>query len=348
MNIPESDIKEIADNLQENNQKFSGKTVLIAGSGGFIGHNLILYFLYINKYILTYPVKIIAIDCYVGRNKPEEIKDSNLIYIDHDITTPLGLKLLGYSIDYIFNASGRAAPTGNAGYENFPIETMDVSYLGTRYMLELALQHKASIIHFSSSEVLSKCDRLPCTEECLPKIHTQNKRAPYDSLKIVIEVLTWVFRNKYKIDAKVVRLFNCIGYFRKDDYRVIGQFMQKAINNEKIPVFAPATQERTFSFFTDVITGIILVLLNGKDMLYHIASNDKPINMLDLAYKIEKICGKSGLVEVIPTPEVYKFEPQKRQSSIEKSQKELGYNPKINLDEALNRIYNWGKENYKF
>ena len=110
---------------------------------------------------------------------------------------------------------------------------------------------------------------------------------------------------------------------------------------------APGSQERTLSYFTDVLTGIILVLLNGKDMLYHIASDDVPVTMLDLAHKIEKVCGKSGLVEVIPTPEVYKFEPQKRQSSVEKARKELGYNPKVKIDEALKRIYNLVKDNYK-
>ena len=343
----ELEIKEIADNLGENNLQFDGKCVLLAGSGGFIGQNLKLYFLYLNKYILKNPVKVICVDCYVGRDKPKEIEDPNLVHIDHDLTTHFGLKLIDYPIGLIINCSGRAAPSGPSGYEHYPIEVMDVGYLGTKYLNELALQNKAKIVHFSSSEVLSKSNELPYTEETHPCIHTQNKRAPYDSIKILQESQNWAYRNKYGLDTKVIRLFNTVGFFDSRDKRVVSQFMQQAINNQKIKVFAPGTQERTLSYFTDVLTGIILVLLNGKDLLYHIASDDEPVSMIDLAYKIENVCGKSGLVEIIPTPEVYKHEPQKRQSSVEKARKELGYNPKVKIDEMLERIYNWAKENYK-
>lgn len=347
MNQLELEIKEIADNLGENNHRFSGSQILLAGSGGFIGTNLKLYFLYLNKYILKNPAKVICMDCYVGRDKPKEIEDPNLIYIDHDLTNEIGLKLNDHQINFIINCSGRASPSGDSGYENFPREVMSISFLGTDYLNQLALQHKATILHFSSSEVLSHSKELPYTEDTYPTVHSMNKRSNYDIGKLVIECLGWAYRDKYKLDVKVVRLFNSVGFYDKKDKRVISQFMQQAINNQKIKVFAPGTQQRTLSYFTDVLTGILLVLLNGKDMLYHIASDDEPISMLDLAYKIEKICGKSGLVEIVPTPEVYKFEPQKRQSSVEKARKELGYSPKVKIDEMLSRIYNWAKENYK-
>jgi UDP-glucuronate decarboxylase len=68
--------------------------------------------------------------------------------------------------------------------------------------------------------------------------------------------------------------------------------------------------------------------------------------MHELALKMEKIVGRTDLVELIETPEVYKHEPRRRCPSVEKAKQELNYQPKIQLDDALNRIYNWAKNTY--
>jgi UDP-glucuronate decarboxylase len=343
MNIPETDIEEIFSATK--NEYFLNKTILILGGSGFLGTMFKQYFLYLNS--RGSGCKIISVDNYVGRPKPVEIQAPNLIHIEHDLTIPLGLRLHGHKIDYIINCSGNASP---ASYERFPLETMDISYSGTKHLLELALNHGAEIVNFSSSEVVGTPDEkdIPTSEEVLPKIHSLNKRAPYDVTKVAIETLCWVFKEKYGVKVKVIRPFNVVGYFRQDDFRVMPCFIDKMLKNQKLPVFAPGTQTRTFCFYTDFLIGVLKVLTEGTSLLYNVGNSDNEISMIDFARLVEKICGKTGLVHIVETPEVYLHEPKRRCPSVEKIKAELGYSPKVNLEEAIRRIYLWAKSNYVY
>ena len=343
MTTPESDFEEIY--RASKNEFFLNKTTLLLGGSGFLGSMFKQYFLLLYKRGLN--CNVISVDNYVGRIKPREIECANLIHIEHDLTVPLGLKLHGYKIDYIINCAGNASPSS---YERFPLETMDISYTGTKHLLELAINQGAEIVNFSSSEVIGTPDAkdIPTSEEVLPRIHSQNKRAPYDVTKVAIETLSWVFREKYGAKVKVIRPFNVIGYFRQDDFRVVSCFMDKMLRNQKLQVFEPGTQTRTFCFYTDFLIGVIKVLTEGKNLLYNIGNSDNEISMVDFAHLVERVCGKDNLVEVVPTPEVYRHEPQRRCPSIEKAKWELGYSPKVNIEDAIRRIYSWAKVNYTY
>jgi nucleoside-diphosphate-sugar epimerase len=344
-NLPISDFQEIANNLgEENNQKFAGKTICLLGGSGFLGTIAKIYFLYLNKYILKSPCKILSIDNYIGRERPSEIQDINLIHYQHDIEVPLELKLWDQSIDFILNFSGHASPCGPNGYELWPIETMTTGFIGTLNSLKLAVQNKAAIVLFSSSEVLGTPpdNEIPTPEGAPSRIWSTNKRSSYDTIKLCLEALGWNFRQKYGLNVKCLRLFNCVGYFNLNDKRVIPNYFSKALRNEKITVFSPGSQTRSLSFFTDVLTGILLVLLNGKDYLYHCGKDTEEISMLELAHKVEKVCKKKGLVELVPTPPVYKEEPKRRCPKIDEIRK-LGFEPKVSLDEMLQRLYSYYK-----
>lgn len=340
------DFKYIASKAPNNH--FYGKTVLLLGGSGFLGSAFKNYFLYLNSFLdKRAQVKIISVDNYIKGTKTlnDETQDSNLISINHDLTVPLGLKLADAKIDFILNCAGNASPTN---YEKYPLETMDISTTGVRLALELAFQHKCKILNFSSSEVLGTPEDkdIPTSEEVIPKIHSLNKRAPYDVGKLYIETISWVFKTKYGVNAKVIRPFNVIGYFNKNDFRVIPNYLNKVLNNSAINVFAPGTQTRTFCFYSDFIIGALKVLCSGQDLIYHIGNSDNEISMIDLANKIAELEKKPELVQLVPTPEVYKYEPLRRCPSIEKAKKELGYKPKVDLDTMLKKIHAWAKVEY--
>jgi nucleoside-diphosphate-sugar epimerase len=342
-----NDISDVMGN--ENVRKFSGKTILITGGSGFLGTFYKLFLLNANNKGLIDPVcKVISVDNYVKGTTTinDEIIDTNLTIFNHDLTVPLGVKLGNLPIDYIINCAGNAAPKN---YEMYPLETMEISTIGTKNLLELAMYKKSKILNFSSSEVLGTPpdDQIPSNENVLPSIISMDKRSPYDVTKLYIETLSWVFKNKYGVDCKVIRPFNVIGRFSQNDYRVIPNFLNKISKDEKIEVFKPGTQTRTFCYYTDFIAGSLLVLLNGNDLLYHIGNPDNEIGIYDLAMKLQEVCGKTDLVSLIETPILYKNEPKRRCPSVDKAKQELGYSPRINLDEMLNRIYKWSIANYK-
>ena len=339
------DFEEVYKKTEYNCYDFEGKTVLVCGGAGFLGSLFVKYFLYLNGEKFSYPCKIISVDNYLGRQNDKHLEDQNLINIDHDLITDLSLKLYKEKIDFIINCSGCASPYF---YERFPIETMEVSTVGTKNLLELALQHNSRILNFSSSEVLGTppAEFIPTDESYTPSVKTLDKRSCYDVTKMYIETLSYVFRDQFNLDCKIVRPFNVVGYFRQHDKRVIPNFMSKCIREEKINVYAPGTQTRTFCWYGDFMAGCIKVLTKGKDILYHIGNPENEISMIELAKLVEKVCGKKDIVELVERPIVYKHEPKRRCPSVDKIKNELDYSLDIDLEESLSRIYSWAQKNY--
>ena len=340
------DFGEIHQKTESECRDFEGKTILICGGAGFLGSLFVKYFLYLNKHKLGESCKIISVDNFLGRQWAEQPEDENLSNLEHDLIADPSLKLHSKKIDFIINCSGCASPYF---YEKFPFETMDVSTIGTKHMMKLALQNNAKILNFSSSEVVGTPppEHIPTDEQYTPTVKTFDKRSCYDVTKMYMETLSYVFNDQFNLKCKVVRPFNIVGYFRQDDQRVIPNFMSKCIKNEKIKLYAPGTQTRTFCWYGDFIAGCIKVLTRGKDILYHIGNPENEISMLQLAKLIEKVCEKEDIVQLVEAPRVYKHEPKRRCPSVDKIKKELGYTVNVGLEESIKRIYEWAKDNYR-
>jgi UDP-glucuronate decarboxylase len=350
MNIPTEDFCNIYKPLgPKAHSDLEGTDILILGGEGSLGSIIKQYLIYCNHFVFDEYVRIVSVDNFIGRNKPKLLEDEHLLNIEHDLTIPLGTKIHGYNFSYVLNMSGNAAPS--SGYARFPIETMDVSHLGTKYLLELALNHGAKIVNMSSSEVVGNIpiDELPSDENILPRLHTTNKRSCYDLYKAAgIETQSYVYKEVYDIDVKVVRPFNVQAYYRQGDSRVVCSFMDKLLNGQKMPIYLPATQSRTFCFYTDFIAGLFKVLLYGNQFLYNLGREEERVTVLELAQRIEKVTELHDCIELVETPDVFKHEPQCRQPSVKRAKEELGYETNTDLDTMLKKTWDWCKENYEY
>lgn len=336
----------IASCLIEELELLSGKTILLLGGSGFLGTAFKKFFLYLNGHILQKPCHVISVDNYIKGTSAitDEIKNPHLESIFHNVILPLNEKLEGRKIDFIINCSGNASPKQ---YEKFPYETIDVSITGVKNLLDLAKVKGAKILNFSSSEVLGTPpdEEIPTSESSVSRLDAMNRRAPYDVSKLMIETLSFLAHER-GVNCKIIRPFNIIGYFNKDDFRVIPNFFKKVFHDEKIEVYEPGTQTRTFCFYSDFIVGALKVLLKGESILYHIGNPNNEVSMIDLARKIANLFGKPKLIELVPAPLVYKTEPKRRCPSIEKAKLELGYRPHVDLDEMLVKIRKWAIKTY--
>jgi nucleoside-diphosphate-sugar epimerase len=349
LDIPIEDFEEIASKIPHLLLEVEGTDILILGGEGSLGGIIKKFLLYCNNHLFLIPCRIVSVDNFIGREKPSLIQDDWLLNIEHDLTIPLSTKVHGYNFSYILNMSGNAAPS--SGYARFPIETMDVSHLGTKHLLELALWHEAKIVNMSSSEVVGNVSmsELPSSEEIIPRLHTTNKRSCYDLYKAAgIETQSYVYKEVYGVDVKVVRPFNVQFYYRQGDSRVVCSFMDKLLRGEKMPVYMPSTQSRTYCFYTDFIAGLFKVLIKGEQFLYNLGREEETVTVLQLAQRIEEVTGRMDRIKLVETPDVFKHEPQCRQPSIKRAKEELGYEANTDLDTMLLKTWNWCKNNYEF
>lgn len=343
----DSDIDEIVNELGDTTGAFSGKTVLITGGRGFLGRYFVATFAAMNASSLESPVNLIVLDNLItagaaGESAPEI---DHVEFIDHDVTKVFEPDR---EIDYIINAAGIASPFY---YRKFPLETLDVAVTGTRNMLDVARTHGAKILYFSSSEIYGDPDaaHVPTTESYNGNVSSLGARAVYDESKRLGETLAKVYHDEFGVKSRIVRPFNVYGPgMQKTDYRVLPNFVGRALDSKALKVYGHGNQTRTFCYATDAIRGFLLVLLDGiHGEPYNIGNPEPEIAMVDLAERVTRSVGSSTPVDIVEYPDSYPAsEPQRRCPDISKAQLQLGYRPLVGLDEGIERFVGWARAAY--
>ncbi|MDO8563588.1 MAG: NAD-dependent epimerase/dehydratase family protein [Nanoarchaeota archaeon] len=345
--IIKEDIRRIAEELKEVYPQLKGKTVLIAGGAGFLGRYLVMTLDYLNKNSLEEPCKIIILDNFITGIKESLHLSENVILIQQDISKPFSIN---EDIDYIIHAASLASPVF---YNKFKLETIDVGFLGTKNLLNLAREKKVkSFIFFSSSEVYGNPDPkfIPTPESYLGNVSCIGPRAPYDEPKRIGETLCMTYADIYNLPVKIVRPFNIYGPgMRFDDGRVVPNFVVTALKGEKIPIYGDGYNTRTFCYISDAIVGFYKILLSDFNReVFNIGSDEQEIQMKHLAELVHGLVENdfSQIHKIEGPNEAYsaKADPNRRCPDLTKIRTMLGYNVRISLVLGLKRFIAWAKE----
>ena len=307
-----------------------------------------MLFLHLNEAFLTENCKLICIDNdIVGKNNNDSRININCDIIDKEQTISTIKRNGVKNIDYIINCAGIASPKI---YKKFPVETMDVSYLGTKNILDIGLKfNTSSTLCFSSSEVYGTPDKdsIPTNENYIGFIPTMSDRSCYDVGKKILETTCHTYFEKYNSQVKVLRPFNLYGpKMGINDNRVLPNFMSNILNDKPLNVYGDGKQTRTFCYIADALIIMIKLLINGKSgEIYNVGNPNPEITMLDLAKKLFDVIGKKPEIEVINYPNYYPSdEPLRRCPDITKAIRCVNYKPLVNLELGLKQMYDYYKE----
>jgi UDP-glucuronate decarboxylase len=328
--------------------KLEGKVVLITGATGFLGRYFIATLKKFNEYAET-PVTIFAIDNQVTSAHVKQHGDSDR---DLNIEWVIGDAGIGANLpskfDYVIHAAGIASPEH---YRANPIETINVAVNVTKDLLDRARENQARMLYFSSSEIYGDPfpEFIPTNEDYRGNVSTRGPRACYDESKRLGETLCWIYETYYNVHVSVARPFNIYGPgMMPKDYRVLPNFAASWVKGESLKVYGHGNQTRTFCYITDAIVAFMKILLDGEKPNVYNVGNPKPeISMLRLAQTIAENIDKSIDVEIVNYPSTYpQDEPNRRCPDISRIQRNLQYDPKIELLEGLARFFAWAKLNY--
>jgi UDP-glucuronate decarboxylase len=358
--IIDQDLAYINENLKEEFDLMSGQNLLITGGAGFLGYYLTQSVTVWNKG-RTKPNKInlTVFDNFI-RGKPiwmnELVTQKELSLIKHDMNAPLPKDMEEFQ--YIIHAAGIASPIY---YRKYPIETMDANINGLRALLEYCRRQKEKksnvfgFLYYSSSEIYGDPtpENIPTPEAYRGNVSCTGPRACYDESKRYGETLCVNFARQLELPVKVARPFNNYGPGLKiSDGRVIPDFCRDILSGKDIVMFSDGRPTRTFCYVTDAVIGYYKVLLRGRSgEAYNIGVEKPEISISDLAIKISTIAkelfGYAGKVIFKESQEQdYLVDnPNRRCPKIEKANTELGYNPRIMLDEGVKRMLIWYNEN---
>jgi nucleoside-diphosphate-sugar epimerase len=302
------------------------ETALVTGGAGFIGSHLC-------EFLLAGGYKVICVDnLLTGSKKNVEglLKNENFSFIEADITQEL--PDFG-KVDFIFHLASPASPVD---YQNYPEETLLANSIGTLNLLNLAKSAKAKILITSTSEVYGDPKESPQKETYWGNVNSFGPRACYDESKRFAEAATYVFLNKHGVDARIIRIFNTYGpKMQKDDGRVVSNFINQAIKNETLTVYGDGNQTRSFCFVSDMVAGIAKAMFSEgtRGEVFNLG-NPEEYTMNDFAEKIKKMTGSSSEVVHKESPP---DDPKQRRPDISKATEVLGWEPKITVDEGLQK-----------
>lgn len=303
---------------------------LVTGGAGFLGSHLCEYFL--NK-----GHEVIAMDNLITGNIDNivHLQCEQFKFIKHDVTDYI---YLDGPVDYILHFASPASPID---YLELPIQTLKVGSLGTHKALGLALQKKARFLLASTSEVYGDPLIHPQPESYWGNVNPVGPRGVYDEAKRFAEALTMAYHRYHQVETRIVRIFNTYGpRMRPEDGRAIPTFVPQALRGEDISVFGDGKQTRSFCYVNDLIEGIYRLLMSDISEPVNIGNPDEK-TIMELTEAILKLTGSKSKVDYQPLPI---DDPKVRQPDISTAQKELGWEPTVDLEEGLKSTIDWFKK----
>jgi dTDP-glucose 4,6-dehydratase len=304
--------------------------IVITGAAGFIGSHL-------TEHFLQQGDQVIGIDnLSTGDNRNLDHLDDKLFeFIEQDVTKYI--KVAG-PIDTVLHWASPASPID---YLELPIQTLKVGALGTHNALGLAKSKKATFVLASTSEVYGDPLEHPQKESYWGNVNPIGPRGVYDEAKRFAEAMTTAYHRYHGLNAKIVRIFNTYGpRMRINDGRAIPTFIGQALRNEDVTIFGRGTQTRSFCYVTDLVDGILRLIDSKINQPVNIG-NPAEMSIEEIARMIIKMTKSSSQVVFKPLPE---DDPKIRKPDITRAQVELGWSPKVSIEDGLTETITFFKK----
>ena len=296
---------------------------VVTGGAGFLGSHL-------SDRLLAEGYDVVAVDNLVTGSEDNiaHLRDNpHFEYIKQDVIQPF---TIDGPVDLVYSFASPASPVD---YLELPLETLLVGSAGVHNTLEVARLKGARFLQASTSEVYGDPAVHPQPEEYWGNVNPHGTRAVYDEAKRYAEAVTFAYRRKFGLDAKLVRIFNTYGpRMRINDGRVVPAFISQALRGEPITVFGDGRQTRSFCYVSDLIDGIFKLSVSDQSGPINVG-NPTERTMLEFADVILKATGSKSEVVHVPLPTA--DDPKQRRPDITKARTLLGWEPKVALEDGL-------------
>jgi UDP-glucuronate decarboxylase len=296
--------------------------ILVTGGAGFLGSHLC-------DRLVERGADVLCVDNFFTgskRNVAHLLSRSNFELMRHDVTFPLYVE-----VDRIFNL---ACPASPIHYQHDPVQTTKTSVHGAINMLGLAKRLRARILQASTSEVYGDPDVHPQPEAYWGRVNPIGVRSCYDEGKRCAETLFFDYFRQHHLEIKVMRIFNTYGpRMNVGDGRVVSNFIVQALRGHDLTIYGDGQQTRSFCYVDDLIDGMLRLMDSRPEFTGPVnVGNPCEFTMLELAECVLRLTGSRSRLIYKPLPS---DDPRQRQPDISLAENELGWRPKVGLEDGL-------------
>lgn len=308
-----------------------GACCLVTGGAGFVGSTIV------DQLILAGSSEVRIIDNFVRgswNNISWAREHSRVSVIEGDIRDAALVDRATQGVDYVFHQAALRITR----CAEVPREAIEVLIDGSFNVLEAALRHNArKVIAASSASVYGEPSYLPIDEE-----HPFNNTTVYGAGKIALEQVLRALHSTSGLPYVALRPFNIYGP-RMDVTGVYTEVLIRwldAIENDTPPlIFGDGSQSMDFVYVEDVARANLLAAQsNISDDVFNVGSGTQT-SLYELCMLLLKLTGSLQCPEYRPPRNVGNV--QRRQASMNRAEKFLGFRPTVSLEQGLRKLIDW-------
>jgi len=316
-------------------QSFSNKTIFVTGGTGFFGVWLQLSFLQADK-LLRLNARMIVL----SRNKerfyskyPFLQSNPAIKIIEGDI---VDFEFPEEPIDYIIHAATEASVKLNL---ESPIKMFDVTVLGTKRVLDLAINKNVTSLLLTSSGAAYGVQPSNITyieETYMGGPIPTDPGAMYGEGKRMSEALCSAYQRSHNLNVKIARCYAFVGpLLPLDSHFAAGNFLKNVLEGERIEIQGDGTPYRSYLYAADLVIWLWTILIEGKSNYIYNVGSDQAMTIEELAHLVVEISGKN--TEVVVIGEKTNKPPSRYVPSIERAREELKLQVFTDIRSALSK-----------
>jgi UDP-glucuronate decarboxylase len=307
------------------------KRILVTGGAGFLGSHLC-------ERLLANGDDVLCVDNFFTGSKDNVahlLQHPRFELMRHDVTFPLYVE-----VDEIYNL---ACPASPIHYQYDPVQTTKTSVHGAINMLGLAKRTGAKILQASTSEVYGDPEIHPQPEHYWGRVNPVGIRSCYDEGKRCAETLFFDYWRQHGVRIKVARIFNTYGpRMHPNDGRVVSNFIVQALLGNDITIYGDGAQTRSFCYVDDLIEVMMRLMATGDDLTGPInIGNPGEFTIRDLAAGVLQLTRSSSELIFKPLP---MDDPRQRQPDIGLAREVLGWSPRVQLADGLEKTIEYFRD----
>ena len=349
--------------------ELNGKTILVTGSPGFIGANLVIRLLkgmtsgtvisldnmndYYDPSLKAYRLSLIE---QAAVNSPVDH-----IFIQGSIANKdlIDKIFANYKPSVVVNLAAQAGVRYSIDH---PDVYMESNIIGFYNILEACRHNEVEhLVYASSSSVYGGNKKVPFSVE--DKV--DNPVSLYAATKKSNELMAHCYSKLYNIPSTGLRFFTVYGPAGRPDMFYYSA-TQKLVAGKTIQIFNYGNCKRDFTYVDDIVEGVLRVMQGapskalGEDGLpvppyavYNIGGG-QPENLLDYVSTLQEELVRAGVL-----PSDYDFDAHRELVGMQPGdvpvtyadssalEQDYGFTPKIGIREGLRKFAEWYKEYYR-
>ncbi len=211
---------------------------------------------------------------------------------------------------------------------------MRVNVQGTVNLLEAAVTGgRPPVVFASSSSVYGGNRKVPFREDD----RVDHPISPYAASKKSAELICYTYHHLHRLDICCLRFFTVYGPRQRPEM-AIHRFARRLSEGRAVPMFGDGDSSRDYTYIDDVVDGAVAAGEKTSGYRIYNIGNSEPVALRDLIARLGRAMGVEPEIEKLP---MQAGDVQQTWADIGRAREELGYSPKVSLDDGLRRFVDW-------